>query len=405
VSAKPASARDPFKRYTTRYPGISYRTKEDGSRTYYVTVGSRHLRVDGGEQEALLVQADLRGKKARGLRVTPPPTSFRAVAETWFRRGCVRWASSTQDGYRTSLELHVLPVFGDLPIAAITTDMIAGFIADRRAAGADDDYIIQNLRPLNGTFKLALRDGVITASPMAGLLSEERPKPSRRKRRAWTPADLKALVEAARTLGSRPGQVYDYTLIIIVAISTGLRISEILGLRWQDVDLKEGVLRVRGQLERNSRELTAPKTEAGIRDVPISPLLVAELRRHRISSQFSQADHFLFCSKTGRPLDRGNVRRRGFAAAVALAGLNRPGEPKLTLHDLRHAFASVVAHHGFSAVDVAVFMGHADSRVTEQVYLHPYDEAATAERLRAVIDEALREHLAGPVASQPLTRV
>jgi hypothetical protein len=88
VSAKPK--RDPYKRYKTRYPGITYREKEDGSRTYYVTVGSRHRKVDGGEQEALLVQADLRSKKARGLRITPLPTTFRQVAEKWFERGCVR---------------------------------------------------------------------------------------------------------------------------------------------------------------------------------------------------------------------------------------------------------------------------------------------------------------------------
>lgn len=405
MSGKPKTPHDPYKRHSTRYPGITYREKLDGSRTFYVTVGSRHLKVDGGEQEALLVQADLRSKKARGLRVTPLPTTFRQVAEKWFERGCVRWAASTQDGYRTSLDLHVLPVFGDLPIGTITTDMVAAFIADRRAAGADDDYIIQNLRPLNGTFKLALRDGLISSNPMTGLLSEERPKSTRRRRHAWTPSEIKALVEAARALGSRPGQVYDYTLIIIVAIYTGLRISEILGLRWQDIDLTEGVIRVRGQLERKSRALTAPKTPAGIRDVPISPLLVAELRRHRVGSRFSQAAHFVFCSKTGEPLDRGNVRKRGFAAAVELAGLNRPGEPKLTVHDLRHAFASVVAHHGFSAVDVAVFMGHADSRVTEQVYLHPYDEAATAERLRAVMDDALREHVVASTAPPPLVLV
>jgi integrase len=103
----------------------------------------------------------------------------------------------------------------------------------------------------------------------------------------------------------------------------------------------------------------------------------------------------VFCSKTGSPLDHGNVRRRGFHAAVELAGLNRPGEPKLTVHDLRHAYASVVAHHGISSVDLAVFMGHGDSRVTEQVYLHPYDELATAARLRAVVDAAVSEHIMG----------
>ena len=182
MSGRSKKPRNPYTRHKTRYPGITYRDKQDGGRTYFVTNGSRHLKVDGGEQEALLVQADLRSEKARGLRVTPLPTTFRTVAEAWFERGCVRWEPSTQDGYRTSLDLHVLQVFGDLAIGRITTDMIAAFIADRRAAGAADSYIDKNLQPLNGTFKLALRDGLIASNPMSALLSEERPKPKRRKR-------------------------------------------------------------------------------------------------------------------------------------------------------------------------------------------------------------------------------
>src|SRR5690348_11542472 len=95
--------KDLHKRHRTRYLGISYRERANGDRTYYVARGSNHLKVDGGEQEALLVQAELRSKKARGLRVTPPTTTFRTVAESWYERGCARWERSTRDGYRTAL--------------------------------------------------------------------------------------------------------------------------------------------------------------------------------------------------------------------------------------------------------------------------------------------------------------
>jgi integrase len=391
VSGKPKTTRDPYKRHKTRYPGITYREKEDGGRTYYVTVGSRHLKVDGGEQEALLVQADMRSKKARGLRVTPPPTTLGEVAQAWFERGCVRWRRSTQRGYKVSLDTHLLPIFGHLPIASISTDMVAAFIADRRAAGAEESYIALNLRPLNGAFKLALRDGLITVNPLDALLSEERPKPKRRKRHVWTPAEIKALVDAARELGSRVGQVYDYTPLIILAIYTGMRVGELLGLRWQDIDLKDGVIRVRWQLCRDTRSLIPPKTDAGIRDIPIPASLVAHLRRLRMASAYSLDENFVFSSKAGTPLDRGNVRKRGFYAAVELAGLNRPDEPKLTTHDLRHAFASVIVHHGIAAVDLAVFMGHKDARVTEQTYIHPFNELATATKLREVVEAAISE--------------
>jgi integrase len=247
---------------------------------------------------------------------------------------------------------------------------------------------------LNGAFKLAVRDGLSAANPIDALLPEERPKPKRRKRHVWTPAEIKALVAAARELGSRAGMVYDYTPLIILAIYTGMRIGELLGLRWQDVDLKEGVIRVRWQLCRETRTLVPPKTEAGIRDIPIPASLSAYLRRLRVASSYSLDEHFVFCSREGTPLDRGNVRKRGFYAAVELAGLNRPDEPKLTTHDLRHAFASVIAHHGIAAVDLAGFMGHKDARVTEQTYIHPFDELATATKLREVVEAAFSAHIA-----------
>jgi integrase len=396
VAAKPGRTADPYKRHASRFPGISYRERKDGSRTYYVAVGARHLRVEGGEQEALLVQADLRTKKSLGLRVTPAPTTFAELAEEWFEQNRGRWESSTQSGYRTALDAHLLPAFGAQRLASITTDEIAAFIARRLGSGASDAYVAANLRPLSGVLKLALRKGLIAANPLLALLPQERPKPKRRKRRTWTPDEIRRLVEAARELGRRPGNVFDYTPLLILAIYTGMRIGELLGLRWQDIDLGENVIRVRWQLDRKTRTLKPPKTDAGIRDLPIAPSLAGYLRRYRVQSAHSLDEDFVFCSKSGAPLDRGNVRTRGFIAAVEHAGLNRPGEPKLTTYDLRHAFASVIAHHGIASVDLAVFMGHEDARVTDQVYVHPYNEVATAARLREVVEAAIAEHVAEP---------
>lgn len=386
------------RRISTRYRGISYRQRDDGSRVYYVYADGRHHRVDGDEKEALLVQAELRGKRARGLRVTPVETTFGQLAKEWFENGRARWRLSTRNGYRVALNAHLLPRFGAMSLSAITTDHIAAFIAERKDAGAADSYIAANLRPLNGVFKLALRRRLITANPVAALLPEERPKPARRTRHIWTPDEIRRLLNAARELGARPGNVFDYTTLLLVAIFTGMRIGELLGLRWHDVDFDARVIRVRHQLCRETRTLIAPKTAAGLRDIPIPELLISHLRLYRMASKFSQGECFVFCSKEGNPLDHGNVRTRGFQAAVKLAGLNRPGEPKLTTHDLRHAYASVVAHHGFAPVDLAAFMGHSDVRVTETTYIHPYDQAATATRLRKVVASALRAQLPAPAS-------
>jgi integrase len=395
VSAK-ANKKNPYKRYETRHTGITYRVRSDGGRTYFVTVGSRHLRVDGGEKEALLVQADLRSRQARGLRVTPDATTFAELAENWFENGKVRWRRSTQGGYRIALDVHLLPAFGPMLLSEITPDAVAAFIAARLASGASHSYVAANLRPVNGVFKLALRRGLVQTNPVSALLPEERPKPKRRKRRMWTPDEIRRLLEAARELGARVGNVFDYTPVITTAVYTGMRPSELLGLCWLDVDLKRAVIHVRHQLDRETRTLVPPKTDAGVRDVPIPPLLVSYLRRCRLQASFSQDEHFVFCTKKGTPLDHRNVSQRGFEAAAEHAGLNRTGEPKLTTYDLRHAFASVVANHGIAAVDFAVFMGHEDSRVTDETYIHPFNQEATAARLRDVLQAAMSEQAGEP---------
>jgi integrase len=385
------TTRDPYTRRSTRYRGISYRERADGGRTYYVYADGRHLRIEGGEQEALLVQADLRGKLARGLRASPDATTFSELAEEWFATGSLRWRPSTRTSYRIALDTHLLPRFGTRTLAAITPDDVARFVAERQAEGASGSYIAANLRPLNGTMKLALRRGLINANPVAALLPEERPKPSKRRRRSWTPEMIGQLLAAARELGARPGNITDYTPIITLAIYTGMRLGELLGLRWQDVDLKAGLIHIRHQLCRDTRTLVPPKSDAGLRTIPIPPSLVSLLRTQRLASRYSRDEHFLFCSKSGSPLEHRNVAQRGFEAAAEHAGLNRAGERRLTTHDLRHAFASVLAHHGFAAVDLAVVMGHNDARVTEHTYIHPYNETATATRLRAVLGAAMSE--------------
>jgi integrase len=220
VSAcQPGGRRD--SRISTRYRGISYRERDDGSRVFYVYADGRHHRVEGNEKEALLVQAHLRGKKARGLRVTPDKTTFGQLAKEWFEIGKTRWATSTQNGYRVALNTHLLPRFGAISLAQITPDEVARFVAERKGEGASGSYIAGNLRPLNGVFKLAVRRGLISSNPVAALLPEERPKATRRKRHVWTCDEITRLLAAARELGSRPGNVYDYTTLLVVAVFTG----------------------------------------------------------------------------------------------------------------------------------------------------------------------------------------
>ena len=127
-----------------------------------------------------------------------------------------------------------------------------------------------------------------------------------------------------------------------------MRIQEILGLTWGDIDFHERVIRVRAQLSRGTKAKPSRrvdlKTKAGRRDIALARELEPYLRQHlratELATGLPSADAYVFASSTGKPLNRNNVAKRGLDNAAAAAGLNREDVPKLGFHDLRHTFAS-----------------------------------------------------------------
>ena len=109
---------------------------------------------------------------------------------------------------------------------------------------------------------------------------------------------MKALLDSAAHLARQPNSRYDYTPILRTAISTGLRLGELLGLKWGDIDFDAGAMNVERQWTR-SGELAPPKTAKGVRRVPLNAELVAFLRKHRVASKHSQDGDFVFASRAG----------------------------------------------------------------------------------------------------------
>jgi integrase-like protein len=144
-----------YKRFRTRHRGVSYRVRADGSKSCSVYCAGRWVSVQGGEREAVRVQAELRAKRARGERVTPSAVTFAELAEAWLASKRVRrW---TRMGYRASLDNVLLPRLGRRRLAAITADDVAALIRELEAKGYAPSCISNLVKPLAGTFKLGLR--------------------------------------------------------------------------------------------------------------------------------------------------------------------------------------------------------------------------------------------------------
>jgi integrase len=164
-----------------------------------------------------------------------------------------------------------------------------------------------------------------------------------------------------------------------VALALGLRRGEALGLRWEDVDLEAGTLRVQVALQRrkDSKTLVEPKTEQSRRTLPLPSVLVVALKAHRtrqleerLAAGPKWRDHGLvFPSTVGTPMEPRNLTRQ-FKAVLQRAGL-----PDIRFHDLRHTAASLLVAQGVHPRVVMEILGHSQISLTMNTYTHVLPEA------------------------------
>ena len=163
-----------------------------------------------------------------------------------------------------------------------------------------------------------------------------------------------------------------------VALALGLRQGEALGLSWQDVDMDQGKIRVRVQLQRIGGKLdrVEPKTERSHRTIALPPFAVGVFRDHRVrqlqerllaGSDWEEWG-LLYTTRRGTPLDAKNVTHR-FQKLLARVGL-----PRMRFHDLRHACASLLLAQGVSMRELMDVLGHDRMATTSDLYVHVADE-------------------------------
>jgi integrase len=397
--SKASVAPDPFKRHKTAYPGIYYRLRGGGTKTYNVHADGRFVSF-ATLKEALSFQADLRSKKARGERVVVNDrTRFAELAEQWLemkkQSGKRPLRPRTAQDYREALDLVLLPRFGGWRLRAIDAEAIAGLIRDLEGEGlhAIDPKrrkrpllraTIENyLKPLQGTLKLAVRRRLIADNPFAHLTDDDRPAAGTKKEpHVWSDEELEALLAASRKLAGKPVSNYDYTPLLRLTARLGLRLGEVLGLQWGDFEKTGSLLQVRRQWL-VSGHYGPPKTAAGVRSIPLPDDLRRELIDLRLASRYSQDDDPIFASREGTPLQHRNVAHRGFERAAKEAGIEG-----VSFHDLRHAAASRLITNGLDPVTVAAVLGHGDPTITLKVYAHLFNRDKRDDAVRRALSAA-----------------
>jgi integrase len=334
----------------------------------YVTLGSAAEGWTRGKaaEELANILADVR----RGIwtppersdpREPPPEPTFHEFASEWLESRRHEFAARTAEDYELALSHHLLPFFKDHRLSEIAAQEVDRYKA-AKVRQREEGLVERPLsnRTINKT--LTRLGQILDAALRYELIANNPVKTKVEKLKEAEPKRVRLTGEQVQVLLRETGE--HRALIATAIMAGGLRISELVNLRWRDLDLREGILTV-----------SASKTAAGVRQVVLEPELVQLLREHKRAAEWRQPADFVFAGRIReQPRERNSVRTRILYAAIErakkrLAAEDRPPIPDgITFHSLRRTYAALRAELGEHPAITAAQMGHRDPRMTLRVY-------------------------------------
>jgi integrase len=262
------------------------------------------------------------------------------------------------------IEPHIIPALGRLKLKDLNPVHVRSFYREKLDSGLSAATVRKMHSVLRKALKQAVLDGLIPRNVCEAV------KPPKVERKEIKPLDreqAKALLEAASA--DRLEGLY------VLAIHTGMREGELLGLKWDDVDLEAGVLRLRRALVREGSKVKLGdlKTPKSRRSVRLTRAAAEALRSHlerqleemeRMGSLY-QPGGLVFATESGTLINPSNLRNRSFKPLLKHAGL-----PDMCFHDLRHTCATLLLTQGTHPKLVQELLGHATIAMTLDTYSH-----------------------------------
>ena len=279
---------------------------------------------------------------------------------------------STFVRYESIVRRHISPTLGRLKLNNLTPAHVRGLYRDKSESLSPRSVNYIHVT-LHKALKQAVMDGLIPRNVADAVKA---PQALKKEVKPLTPTQVRSLLSAAS--GDRLEALY------VVAVHTGLRQGELLGLKWGDVNLEAGTLSVQRSLDTDGT-FTPPKRNKSRRTVKLTAQAVEALESHKVAQNEERlrlgslwADHeLIFPNRVGKPMDADNLYHRGFKPLLKKAGLSG-----FTFHSLRHTCATVLLTKNVNPKIVQEMLGHATISQTMDTYSHVLpgmqDEAAAA---------------------------
>lgn len=341
----------------------------------------------GYEKRQRAAEKALREKRHEVEHAEAEKTSI--TVNTWFTRWIHVYKrpackAGTIETYQSIYYIHIAPEIGQRCIEDLRADQLQE-VLNRISATSSGAVLNLSYSVITGMFKRAAINGIVSRNPAAALI---RPK-GKRKRVSIALSDSQKQEFLKRASCSR--FYHEYRL----ALYTGLRVGEILGLSWSDIDFEQNEIKVRHQLRRTRTglELEAPKSETSFRVVPMvqgaADILRAQRQAQRLQRMKQGArwnprrgmDDLVFTTRNGKPVSYSAVNAdikkiskgmydNGIAPAI------------FTFHSLRHTFATTANNAGMKTKTLQTVLGHSSMKITSDLYIHPIDTFKAEEMQR-----------------------
>ncbi|MEW5763314.1 MAG: tyrosine-type recombinase/integrase [Bacillota bacterium] len=333
------------------------------------------------DAEAVLAEAVAAANQGR-FGLAPSTLTVAALLAAWADASRRKWKPTTEAAHRAEMRIWS-EVIGAVPVTKLTAaDIERALALFEKERGYAPKTCLRLFATLRCALRWAAKRKLIGTNPAEDV---EPPAVPRREVRVWTEEEAAAfLAAAART---------EKFALFRVALATGMRLGELLALRWDDVDFDAGAIQVRRTMADRCMVggvvFQEPKSAASVRRIPLDPGTVQVLREHkrkqaavRLKAGEAWQDYGLvFCTKNGTPYTHSDVRR------VMRSAAKKAGVRRIRFHDIRHTHASLLLRRGVHPKVVAERLGHASVKTTLDTYSHllPDTQAAAA----AAIGEAL----------------
>lgn len=349
---------------------------------YTDPVGKVRSRTFARRADADLFLRQLDADRLRGQWVDPADgdTAFATWAQEFLRLSR-RLARSTQDTYARDLEQYIVPRFGAYRLGRMPAEEIENWLNDEIASGIAASSVHRHYRTLRRALQVAVEKQKIISNPC------ERVDPPRVPHREMVFLDWDEAYHLADAHSER------YRAMILLAVDSGMRWSELIGLRVGKLDLGNRKVRVTEQLVQHqdrSFERTPPKTAAGVRSITFSSFTADALRDHLLAFDRCAKDDLVFVNSAGNPIMASSFRTHHLRPAQDRAGV------RCRFHDLRHTSVALAIAAGAHPKAIQVRMGHASINVTLDRYGHLFpelDEAIADSFTRSLADAAARRRL------------